>query len=181
MSSSPLPVTAGPETVAGKHSPACRHTPPHARYLKASVQARPRARRPARQARPRYPRRLRPAGAVGAAASTGTTPTITELAAALETSQPRASPRLDAGLLRRGTDQAAAAAHCLILTQAGHSALQTASTAVRCQAITQASHDWDPGDRPSPGRPTDRFVNYLITITRITQQDPADRRPGLTR
>jgi hypothetical protein len=120
-------------------------------------------------------------GAVGAAASTGTTPTITELAAALETGQPRASPRLDAGLLRRGTDQAAAAAHRLILTQAGHSALQTASTAARCQAITQASRDWDPGDRASPGRPTDRFVNYLITITRITQQDPADRRPGLTR
>jgi len=58
---------------------------PNARYLKASFQARPRARRPARQARHAVHAVSGLPGAAGAAASTGITPTITELAAALET------------------------------------------------------------------------------------------------
>jgi hypothetical protein len=99
---------------------------PNARYLKASFQARPRARRPARQARHAV---HAVSGLPGAAASTGITPTITELAAALETGQQRLGP----------------------------------------QRLRE------------PWPPCCRFVNYLITITRVTQQDPADRRPGLTR
>jgi DNA-binding MarR family transcriptional regulator len=106
--------------------------------------------------------------AVDAATTRGSAPTVTETAALLGVDQPRASrltaQALDAGLLRRGADQADGRRSLLALTPSGRSALGEIH-AFRQHVIAEATALWTTGDRAALARLLTRFVDDIAAIT----------------
>lgn len=106
--------------------------------------------------------------AVDAATTRGSAPTVTETATALGIDQPRASrltaQALDAGLLRRGADQADGRRSLLTLTPSGRSALDRIH-AFRQQVIAEATALWTTKNRAALARLLSRFVDDMSAIT----------------
>jgi DNA-binding MarR family transcriptional regulator len=98
---------------------------------------------------------------VDAVTTHGGAPTVTEAATALGVDQPRASrltaQALDAGLLRRGVDQADGRRSPLMLTPSGRGALDRIH-GFRRQVIAEATADWDAEDRTALAQLLTRFV-----------------------
>ena len=95
--------------------------------------------------------------------------TVTEAANALGIDQPRSS-RLatharDAKLLRRTADQSDGRRSPLVLTPAGHGALERAQT-FRRGIITEAIAGWEADDRAALARLLTRFVDDIAGVTR---------------
>jgi DNA-binding MarR family transcriptional regulator len=104
---------------------------------------------------------------VDAVTTHGGAPTVTEAATALGIDQPRASrltaQALDAGLLRRGVDQADGRRSPLILTPSGRGALDRIH-AFRRQVIAEATADWAAEDRTALAQLLSRFVADIAGI-----------------
>jgi DNA-binding MarR family transcriptional regulator len=97
----------------------------------------------------------------------GAAPTVTEAATALGVDQPRASrltaQALDAGLLRRGVDQADGRRSPLVLTPSGRGALDRIH-AFRRRVIAEATADWGAEDRTALAQLLTRFVADIAAI-----------------
>ena len=105
--------------------------------------------------------------AVDAGTAHAGAPTVTETATALGIDQPRASrltaQALDAGLLRRGADQADGRRSLLILTTDGRRALDHIR-AFRQHVIAEATARWTVDDRAILARLLTRFVDDIATV-----------------
>jgi DNA-binding MarR family transcriptional regulator len=104
---------------------------------------------------------------VDAVTTRGGAPTVTEAATALGVDQPRASrltaQALDAGLLRRGVDQADGRRSPLMLTPSGRGALDRIH-GFRRQVIAEATADWDSEDRTALAQLLTRFVADIAAV-----------------
>jgi len=105
---------------------------------------------------------------VEALTGTASAPTISEAAAGLGVDQPRASrlaaQALDAGLLRRGVDQADGRRSPLLLTASGRAALQRIH-GFRQQVIAESTADWTVADRATLASLLARFVADMASVT----------------